>query len=192
MAKSKVVELLLVENVENQGIVGDVVKVRIGYARNFLLPRGLATVPSKELIDQLAEKRKQAQAEVARLRSAREEMVAKLAPVELEVVRSCNQQGLLYGSVTQQDVAELLVAKGFEVRPRDVRLGQTIKRLGEYEVTIKPEQDLEVEIKIKIIPDDPTMFEQDENEPEAVFGDTEDQQGERTPNAPDEANALEA
>jgi len=146
MAKSKNVELLLVETVDSLGIVGDVVSVRTGYARNYLLPRGLATTPSQELIAQLAGKRAKAEAERAAKRAEREGMVSRLNEYRLTITKACNDQGLLYGSVTQQDIAELLNDRGFDVGPRDVRIGQTIKRVGEFEIAVKPERTDEPEL----------------------------------------------
>lgn len=152
---ARTVQLLLTENVDNLGIVGDVVNVRLGYARNFLLPRELATTPSEEMIASLAEKRKQAEAEMARLRAARKTMIEKLEGHELTLERSCNDQGILYGGVTQADIAEALKAEGYDVRPRDVRLPGTIKRLDTYEVHIKFEADLEATIKLWVVSDRP-------------------------------------
>lgn len=151
MAKS--VELLLVESVENVGIVGDVVKVRTGFARNFLMPRALATVPSDELIKSLQSKRAQAEADVARTRTQRAETVSKLNGYSLELTRSCNDQGILYGAVTQQEIAAALVAAGFGVRPRDVRLSGAIKRVDHYDIHIKYETELETWIKLDVKPD---------------------------------------
>jgi large subunit ribosomal protein L9 len=150
---AQTVELLLVENVEHLGIVGDIVNVRPGYARNFLLPRELATEPSQELIEQLADRRKAAQEEMARLRAAREQMVSALEGFQLKIIKTANDQGLLYGSVTQQDIAELLGEEGHSVRPSDVRLGQVIKRVGEYDITVKPEQELEANIHLTVEPE---------------------------------------
>lgn len=148
-------ELLLVENVDSLGIVGDVVNVRSGYARNFLLPRGLATTPSEEKIKALAARRAAAEKQVAEQRAARESMVEKLEGYELTIERSCNDQGLLYGSVTQQELATMLQAAGHAVRARDVRITQTIKRIGDYEITIKPESDLEAAVKLHVKADRP-------------------------------------
>src|SRR5687768_7408031 len=106
MAKS--LKLLLTENVEALGIVGDVVNVRTGYARNYLLPRNMATTPSDELIKQLAGKRAEAEKQVAAHRKSREELNEKLKGVEVTLVRSCNDMGILYGAITQQDVAAAL------------------------------------------------------------------------------------
>lgn len=150
---SKNVELLLTENVDHLGIVGDVVKVRLGFARNYLLPRELATTPSQEKIDALASKRAEAERELAEKRALREKMVGDLEDYELTLVRSCNDQGLLYGSVSQKDIADALTESGFQVRERDVRIAQTIKRVDSYEVLIKPEADLEATIKLWVQPD---------------------------------------
>lgn len=150
---SKSVEVLLLDTVEGLGIVGDVVHVRSGYARNFLLPRELATEPSDELVKQLAARRADAEKKMAQQRQARESMISKLDGVEITLQRSCNDAGLLYGSVTQQDIAEALTSQGMEVRPRDVRLPQTIKRIDSYEVTIRPETDLVATIKVWVVAD---------------------------------------
>jgi large subunit ribosomal protein L9 len=116
MAKS--IKLLLTESVETLGIVGDVVNVRTGYARNFLLPRNLATTPSDELIKSLAAKRAEAEKQVAAQRKVKEELIGKLQGVELELVKSCNDQGHLYGGITQQELAGALKEKGYTVTAR--------------------------------------------------------------------------
>lgn len=147
---NKNVKLLLIENVEGQGIVGDVVNVRVGYARNFLLPRGLATKPSEELVAKLASKRAEAQKLLAEQRKQREALTEKLKGVEITLIRSCNDQGILYGAITQQEVASQLNEKGFAVKPRDVRLSQAIKRVDSYDVHIKLDSDLDAQIKLHV------------------------------------------
>lgn len=142
--------LLLVENVDNLGIVGDVVKVKAGYARNFLLPRGLATEPDDELIKQLADKRAQAEKDVAAHRAEREEMAGKLDGQEITMVRACNDQGVLYGAVTQQDIASALQTLGFDVKPREVRLPFAMKRIDNYDVLLKFAADLESHIRVYV------------------------------------------
>ena len=150
---AKTIELLLTESVENLGIVGDVVKVRTGYARNFLLPRNSATTPSPQLIESLKVKRAQAQAEVSQVRSERATTIEKLTGYELSITRACNDQGILYGGVTQQEISEALIAAGFGVRPRDVRLSGAIKRVDNYDIHIKFETELETDIKLHVKPD---------------------------------------
>lgn len=147
----KNVKLLLTENVESLGIVGDVVNVRTGYARNFLLPRALATTPSDEMIKAVASKRAEAQKQLAELRKQREELVKKIEGIEITMVRSCNDLGHLYASVTQQEIATALKEAGHAgVKPRDVRLHMSIKRIDNYDVHIKFESDLEATIKLHV------------------------------------------
>ncbi len=151
MAQS--VQLLLTENVGNLGIVGDIVNVKVGYARNYLLPFGYATTPSEELVAQLADKRAQAEKDLAALRKQREDMISKLNGQELTLIRACNDQGQLYGSVTQQDIASALAEVGFEVLPREVRLSTAIKRIDSFDVHVKVDSDLEADIKIWVVAD---------------------------------------
>lgn len=148
MAKN--VKLLLTENVDNLGIVGDVVNVRMGFARNYLLPRELATTPSEELIASLASKRAEAQKRLAELRKHREAMIGKMAGLEITLEKPCNDQGILYGSITQQEIAGALAKIGYEVKPREVRIGQTIKRIDSYDIHVKLESDLESVVKLHV------------------------------------------
>ncbi len=154
MAKN--LELLLTENVEGTGIVGDVVKVRKGFARNYLLPRGYATQPSDEMIKSLAGKRAEAQKQLAELRRSREELIKKLQGFALTMVRSCNDMGILYAAVTQHDIASALGAAGFAgIKDREVRLGQTIKRVDHYDVHVKLDSDLDATVKLDVQSDRP-------------------------------------
>jgi len=151
MAKN--VKLLLVENVEALGIVGDVVSVRTGYARNFLMPRELATMPTEEKIKELSSKRAEAEKALALLRKQREALLEKLKGVEVSLIRSCNDQGILYGAITQQDVSKALNEMGHGVKPRDVRITQVIKRIDSYTVHVKLDSDLDTEIKLWVVAD---------------------------------------
>ena len=152
MAKN--VKLLLTESVEALGIVGDVVNVRVGYARNFLLPRNMATTPSEEAVKAVAAKRAQAEKELAELRKQRQELIKKLEGIEITIQRSCNDLGHLYASVTQQEIAKALADAGHTgVKARDVRLHQNIKRVDTYDVHIKFEADMEATIKLWVVAD---------------------------------------
>ncbi|MFM9996476.1 MAG: 50S ribosomal protein L9 [Phycisphaerales bacterium] len=150
----KNIKLLLTENVEALGIVGDVVTVRTGYARNFLLPREYATTPTEDAIKAVAAKRAEAERQLAELRRQREALVKKLEGVQVTLVRSCNDLGHLYASVTQQEIAAALGEAGYKgIRPRDVRLNTVVKRIDTYDVPIKFEADLEASIKLWVVAD---------------------------------------
>ena len=146
-------ELLLRKSVENLGIVGDLVKVKPGYARNYLLPHRLAEPPTPSRIEALKEERAKALAELSLLRRAREELVTRMKEVEVTIVRSCNDQGHLYGSVTQRDIADALQGAGYDVGVRSVRLTQSIRRVGNYHVPLQFDKDLRADVTIVVAPD---------------------------------------
>ncbi|MFM1869214.1 MAG: ribosomal protein [Planctomycetota bacterium] len=147
------VELLLLRNVENLGIVGDIVKVRPGYARNYLLPHALAEHPTDAKIEALKEARAKAIAELAAQRAQREDTVKKLIGVSIKLIRSCNDQGVLYGSITQRDIADALVAAGYAVDMRAVRLAAPFRRIGSYTCTIQFEKELKADVAIEVAAD---------------------------------------
>ncbi len=146
MAKN--IELLLLETVENLGLVGDVVKVKPGYARNYLLPHGVAQPPSPTRIESLNEARTRAHAELAALRAEREKLVELMAEVSVTLERSCNDQGALYGSVTHRDISDALVESGWSVDVRSIRITHPIRRIGVYPVPIQFDKDLRAEATV--------------------------------------------
>lgn len=147
------VELLLLKTVENLGIVGDVVRVKQGYARNYLLPHALAVPPTPSKIEALKAERAEAQAELAALRAVREQLVEQLADITVTIERSCNDQGALYGSVTQRDISDALHEMGFGVEARSLRLSHPIRRIGDYPLPIQFDKDLRTEVTITVKPD---------------------------------------
>ena len=163
MASTKRIELLLTKSVDNLGLVGDIVKVRMGYARNYLVPMGLAEIPTQEKIDALAEERAVALEAYEQKRSEQIATIENLEGVVLTLTRSANDQGGLYGSVTQRDIADSLVENGFSVNTRAVRLHQAIRRIGEYPITIQFGSDLKADIEVQILPDRP-LEDRDEME----------------------------
>jgi large subunit ribosomal protein L9 len=182
---SRRIELLLNRTVEHLGLVGDVVRVRAGYARNYLLPMGLAEPPTPEKIEALKEARAAARAEQAAMRAARADTIEKLAEITVRLVRSCNDQGALYGSVTQRDISDALVEMGYGVDMRAVRLSQPIRRLGENLVLIQFERDLKQEITVRIVPDRELEDEREEEaEPTEVPAEAAPESAETASEAP--------
>jgi large subunit ribosomal protein L9 len=185
MSTKKNIDLLLLDNVYNLGIVGDVVSVKPGYARNYLVPTGLATVPTEGAKKRVAEKRAQVERELREQREQRERMIAKLEGQEITLQRSANEQGVLFGSVSQQDIAQALQEEGFDVTYRDVRIGDPLKQLDSYTVPVQLESDLRTEIKVWVVSDRPMdqlaeegdanpALDQESGSPEAgVVGDPE-------------------
>lgn len=146
-------ELLLLETIENLGLVGDVVKVRPGFARNYLLPNAMAEAPTPEKIESLKEARGIAEAQLSKQRADREAVIARMAGHTLNLIRACNDQGVLYGAVTQRDISDQLVIEGYGIDMRAVRLNNPIRRIGTEQVTIQFGRDLVAEITVVVKPD---------------------------------------
>lgn len=165
----KQIELLLTENVDNLGIVGDVVKVRPGYARNFLLPRGMATTPTPGNVKRLAARRAEVEKEMKARRAALEATLEKLKGHEITIQRSANEQGVLFGGVSQHEIAEALRSEGHQIEDRMVRIGETIKRLDSYHIPIVLANDLKCEIKLWVVSDKPSdqLGDQDRKDEDA-------------------------
>jgi hypothetical protein len=119
------------------------------------------------------------------LREQRKRLIDKLAGLEITMTRACNDQGQLYGSVSQQDIASALTELGFEVAPREVRLPHAIKRIDSYDVLIKFDSELEAEIKVWVEPD----REMDTDTADEMEFDNEGNLIERPPQAPRAAAA---
>ena len=149
---SKKIELLLNRTIENLGLVGDVVKVKPGFARNYLLTHGFAEAPTQEKIEALKDRRAQAQAELSKLRSEREALMARMEGAAIKLIRSVNDQGVLYGAVTQRDISDQLVVDGFMVDMRAVRLQNPIRRIGQYSCLIQLDRDLKTDLTIDVLP----------------------------------------
>ena len=147
------VEVVLKENLEHLGSIGDVVKVRRGYARNYLLPRGLAVVASRGNVKQVEhEKAVQAQ-RIARLRADQEKVVAELSKVTVMIAKEAGEDGKLFGSVTSNDVLEGLKAKGVEIEVDKKKLvmpPQPIKEVGSYEIGVKLPYGLTGFLKVEV------------------------------------------
>lgn len=147
------VEVVLKDNLEHLGSIGDVVRVRRGYARNFLLPRGLAVVASRSNVRQIEhEKSLQAQ-RIAKLRSEQEKIVAELAKVTVMIAKEAGDDGKLFGSVTSSDVIDGLAAKGvgLEIDKRKLVMpAQPIKEVGSYEIGLKLPYGLTAIVKLEV------------------------------------------
>ena len=151
----KTIELLLLQTVDNLGIIGDVVKVKPGFARNYLLPHGIAVPPTPEKVQELAARRKEVAAEMAQLASEQKSMIEKLEGFELTLERAANETGVLFGGVSQHEIALALQAEGFAIDDRHVRIGDQIKRLDSYDIPIVINKELKTEVKLWVVSDTP-------------------------------------
>jgi len=143
-------ELLLREDVDTLGVRGDLVKVRPGYGRNYLLPRGLAIQATPGNVKQIEMQRRSLLKKEAADRDSATQQADLLKEITLEFVRKVGEHGILYGSVTSMDVAEAFAAKGFEIDRRKIQLKDPIKEPGDYEVPVKLHREVTTNIKVVV------------------------------------------
>lgn len=144
-------EVILRNNVDNVGRAGEVVQVKDGFARNFLLPRGLAypaTEGNKKRVE--AERRAQNQ-RVAAAKGDAEAIAQRLNTVELSFTAKAGEGDKLFGSITSQDIADRLGEQGFTVDKRDIELLEPIKTVGTFQVPIRVHPEVRAEIRVGVV-----------------------------------------
>lgn len=143
-------EVILRDEVQNLGGIGDIVKVKPGYARNYLLPRGLAVLASNKNMKALEHERRVIAERAKKMLAAARSEAEKLSEVSLTFAAKVGEEEKLFGSVTSMDIAEQLKEKGFSVDKKKVLLDEPIKQLGQYEVKIKIATDVTATVKVTV------------------------------------------
>ncbi len=143
-------ELILREDVDKLGRRGDVVKVAVGYGRNFLLPRRLAMAVNSANKAMIEKEKKANQARLAKEKSEFEALAGRIAGLRFIAPRKVGENEQLYGSVTAGDVGEFLKSKGIEIDKRKVQLEEAIKQLGEHEVKIRLHPEVVASLKLLV------------------------------------------
>ena len=146
-------EVILREDVRSLGKAGELVKVRPGYARNYLLPQGLAYEATEGNRKRIEAESKARAARVATDRAEAETLAAALGQVTLTLSRKAGEGDRLFGSITAQDIAEGLAKAGHTVDRRRIELGQPIKSLGEHRVTVRLPAEVHAEVRITVVPE---------------------------------------
>jgi large subunit ribosomal protein L9 len=143
-------ELILRDDVDKLGRRGEIVKVKDGYARNYLLPRGLG-MPVTAANKAMVEKEKKAHlARLAKEKAEFEQVAQRIASLRFIAPRKVGENDVLYGSVTAGDVAEFLKGKGVEIDKRKVLLDEPIKHLGEHELKIRLDPEVQASLKLLV------------------------------------------
>lgn len=140
--------VLLREDIDNLGARGEIVKVRAGYARNYLLPRKLAVEATPGNVKQIEAERAALLKKEAHERSSAEGQAALMKDLSLNFERKVGEHGILYGSVTSMDVAEALRERGYEIDRRKITLREAIKETGEYSVAVKLHREVTIEVPV--------------------------------------------
>jgi large subunit ribosomal protein L9 len=144
-------QLILVEDVEHLGKAGELVSVKPGYARNFLLPKGLAVSATTRNVKEFEHTKAMIERRVEQERGAAEDLANKLNGMILQFERLVGEGDKLYGSVTNKEIGEQLKVAGVEIDHRKIQLSEPIKELGKYEVPIKIHSDVKATLKFWVV-----------------------------------------
>lgn len=144
-------EIILLEDVGGLGERGTTVKVASGYARNFLLPRKLAIIAAGNAANQFKTLVRQAELRDAKLLKSAEETAARFAGVQLRVTANAGEEGVLFGSVTTAQLSEEFARLGHKVDKKNIHLDDAIKRVGNYEATVKLAAGVSATIPIEVV-----------------------------------------
>jgi large subunit ribosomal protein L9 len=146
------VRIVLREDVENLGHKGDLLEVADGYARNYLVPRGLALEASKGIVKQAEAMRRSREARDARDRAGAEAVAERLTGAKIEIKARAGEGGKLFGSVTSNDLADAVLAQtGVELDRRKIDLAEPLKELGAAEVTVRLHPDVNAALQVEVV-----------------------------------------
>lgn len=146
-------QVILIEDVDNLGQIGDQVKVKNGYARNFLLPKHLAIPASTGHARRLAHERRLAELKAAKAKADDQATAKKLSGTTVTIARKVGENDKLYGSVTAIDVEQALSEGGLPISRRKILIDEPIKALGSYDVTVRLRADVETTVKVHVVAD---------------------------------------
>ena len=144
-------KVLLIKDVEKFGILGDVVEVKTGYARNYLLPRQMAVLPTKANLRSISKEKSKRAEQKIHDRKRFEAAAAAVEGAEAVIAAKANEQGHLFGSVIAHEIAANLRAQGFEVADEIVQLSEHIKQLGTFQVKLKFAEDLTATVNVVVV-----------------------------------------
>jgi len=141
-------KVILQENMENLGHIGDVVKVAPGYARNYLIPKGFAMPANEKNTKALEHAKRQLEYKKNKMLELAKGIVAKIEGLVLNLVHAAGEEGKLFGAVTNMELADQLKAHGLEIDRKKIVLTDPIKHIGEYSVLVKVQPDVTANLKV--------------------------------------------
>ena len=144
-------EIILKEDVVNLGYKNDIVTVKSGYGRNYLIPTGKAVIASPSAKKMLAEELKQRAHKLEKIKKDAEAMAAKLEGVALTIGAKTSSTGTIFGSVTNIQVADALAKAGFEVDRKIIYIKESVKEVGNYKATLKLHKEVSVEVPFEVV-----------------------------------------
>ena len=147
-------DVILTENVKGLGTIGEVVKVKPGYGRNYLVPQGLAVVASERNLTELQHHKRQLTRKAEKLSQEAADVKARIEAVTCSFVHKASEEGKLFGSVTSMEIADALAAQGVEIDRRKILLDQPIKTLGKHNVDVRLNAGVNATVKVVVTSED--------------------------------------
>lgn len=144
------IKVILLQRVSNLGHIGDVVNVKPGYARNYLLPKKIALRANKENLKYFEDQKEQIHKENEMAKASAQKIAEKMGTLTISLVRQASEKGLLYGSVTSRDIAAAIKELGYKVNAGQVNLNAPIKTLGVYEINVELHPEVSVIVKLSV------------------------------------------
>lgn len=145
------ISVILKKDVDNLGRAGEIVKVRPGYGRNFLIPRGMALLATRGNVAQHEHHRRSIEAEIARLRAQQQKLADQLKTTSVSIARKAGKDAKLFGSVSSRDIVDALAMQNIEVDRRAVQLPDPIRETGTTEVIVRFSADIQVALKVNVV-----------------------------------------
>ncbi len=144
-------KVILREDVKDLGHIGEVLTVKDGYARNFLLPKGLAAEANLKNVKALEHEKRKIQETVRKAKSGAEELSSKIAAVTITIKAKAGEEDKLFGSVTVMDIADALKLEGLDIDRKKILLDEPIKRLGNYTVRVKVHSEVSAQFTVQVV-----------------------------------------
>lgn len=144
-------KVILKEDVKDLGNIGELVTVKDGYARNFLLPRGLAVEANPKNVRAFEHEKRQVQELVKKRKTGASDLAARLSSTTVTITAKAGEEEKLFGAVTAMDIAEALKKEGLEIDRRKVLLDEPIKRLGAYTVNVKLHPEVTASVNVQVV-----------------------------------------
>lgn len=146
-------QVILREDVKGRGRTGDIINVADGFARNYLIPQGLATLANKGAVEQAKSMQRARAIKLEKEKVGAQELADKLSGTELAITANAGDEGKLFGSITSADIAkEVAKVTGIEIDRRDIAINSQIKTVGEYSASIELHPEVSVDVAIKVTP----------------------------------------
>lgn len=146
-------KLILLQDVENLGSEGDIVTVKDGYGRNFLIPKGFAVMATKGAEKALQEELRQKSRKIAQKKEDAQRIAAELENMEISVPARVGEENRIFGTVTPQQVAIQLAHQGFDVDRRKIEMNEEIRMIGVYSATVRLHPEVTAQLKVRVVPE---------------------------------------